>query len=137
MDLNGPTRTRSNHDFKNRPRAARTNYFKFSFFNRYVNDNSLVHNSPSSLNCFKTRLFNYFLTSHILLFLTVFGFFSFFVSYLSSSSSFFFFLHNVQLYTVLRHSLLIVLSFSFAGRAVFISEFNFPLLLSFTYCAFI
>ena len=88
--MNGPTRTRSNHDFKNRPRAARTNYFKFSFFNRYVNDNSLVHNSPSSLNCFKTRLFNYFLTSHILLFLTVFGFFSFFVSYLSSFSSFFF-----------------------------------------------
>ena len=83
MDLNGPTRTRSNHDFKSRPRAARTNYFKFSFFNRYVN-------------------------SHILLFLTVCGFFSFFVSYLSSSSSFFQFLHNVQLYTVLRHSLLMV-----------------------------
>ena len=82
-------------------------------------------------------ILNYFLTSHILLFLTVFGFFSFFVSYLSSFSSFFFFLHNVQLYTVLRHSLLIVLSFSFAGRAVFISEFSFPLLLSFTYCAFI
>ena len=35
-------------------------------------------------------ILNYFLTSHILLFLTVFGFFSFFVSYLSSFSSFFF-----------------------------------------------
>ena len=38
VDLTGPTRTRRNHDFKIRPRAARTNYFKFSFFNRYVND---------------------------------------------------------------------------------------------------
>ena len=33
VDLTGPTRTRRNHDFKIRPRAARTNYFKFSFFN--------------------------------------------------------------------------------------------------------
>ena len=42
IDLTGPTRTRRNHDFKIRPRAVRTNYFKFSFFNRYVNDwNSL------------------------------------------------------------------------------------------------
>ena len=33
----------TNHDFKLRPRAARTDYFKFSFFNRFVDDwNSLT-----------------------------------------------------------------------------------------------
>ena len=32
VDQTGPTRTRSNHNFKIRPRAARTNNFKFSFF---------------------------------------------------------------------------------------------------------
>lgn len=31
VDLTGPTRTRRNHDFKIRPRAARASYFKFSF----------------------------------------------------------------------------------------------------------
>ena len=62
VDLTGPTRTRRNHEFKIRPRAARTNYFKFSFFNRYVNDwNSLPNSvmSASSLNSFKTLLLNY------------------------------------------------------------------------------
>ena len=62
VDLTGPTRTRRNHDFKIRPRAARTNYFKFSFFNRYVNDwNSLPNSvmSASSLNSFKIILLNY------------------------------------------------------------------------------
>ena len=61
----GPTRTKGNHDFKIRPRTARTNYFKFSFFNRYVNDwNSLPNSviSASSLNVFKNRLFNYLCT---------------------------------------------------------------------------
>ena len=65
IDLTGPTRTRRNHNFKIRPRAARTNYFKFSFFNRYVNDwNSLPNSvmSASSLNVFKNRLFNYHCT---------------------------------------------------------------------------
>ena len=65
IDLTGPTRTRRNHDFKIRPRAARTNYFKFSFFNRYVNDwNSLPNSvmSASSLNVFKNRLLNYLCT---------------------------------------------------------------------------
>ena len=32
VDQTGPTRTRSNHNFKIRPRAARKNNFKFSFF---------------------------------------------------------------------------------------------------------
>ena len=62
VDLTGPTRTRSNHDFKIRPKAARTNYFKFSFFNRYVNNwNSLPNSvmSASSLSSFKTLLLNY------------------------------------------------------------------------------
>ena len=65
IDLTGPTRTRRNHDFKIRPRAVRTNYFKFSFFNRYVNDwNSLPNSvmSASSLNAFKNRLLNYLCT---------------------------------------------------------------------------
>ena len=62
VDLTGPTRTRRNHDFKIRPRAARTNYFKFSFFNRYTNDWNSLRNSvmsASSLNSFKTLLLNY------------------------------------------------------------------------------
>ena len=62
VDLTGPTRTRSNHDFKIRPRAARTNYFKFSFFNHYVNDWNYLPNSvmsASSLNSFKILLLNY------------------------------------------------------------------------------
>ena len=53
VDLTGPTRTRSNHDFKIRPKAARTNYYKFSYFNCYVNDwNSLPNSvmSASSIN---------------------------------------------------------------------------------------
>ena len=65
IDLADPTRTTRNHDFKIRPGAARTNYFKFSFFNRYVNDwNSLPNSvmSSSSLNVFKNRLFNYIFT---------------------------------------------------------------------------
>lgn len=45
IDLTYPTRTRRNHDFKIRPRAAGTNYFKFSFFNRYVNDWNSLPNS--------------------------------------------------------------------------------------------
>ena len=62
VDLTGPTRPRSNHDFKVSPRAARTNYFKFSFSNRYVNDwNSLPNSvmSASTLNSFKILLLNY------------------------------------------------------------------------------
>lgn len=59
IDLTGPTRTRSNHDFKIRPRAVRTNYFKYSFFNRYINEWNHIPNdimqSPS-LNSFKSRL---------------------------------------------------------------------------------
>ena len=80
VDLTGLTRTRSNRDFKIRPRAARTNYFKFSFFNCYINDwNSLPDfiTSASSLNSFKILLI-IFVNSHILLFLTDFGF-SFFI----------------------------------------------------------
>ena len=61
----GSTRTRSNHDFKLRPRAVRTNYFKFSFFNRYVMDwnnipNSVMH--ALSLSSFKIRLSHYLYT---------------------------------------------------------------------------
>ena len=65
VDLNGRTRTRSNHDFKLRPRAARTDYFKFSFLNRFVNDWNSLPNfamSASSLNSFRARLLNYLCT---------------------------------------------------------------------------
>ena len=42
FDITGITRTRSNHEYKIRPKVARTNYFKYSFFHRYINDwNSL------------------------------------------------------------------------------------------------
>ena len=65
VDLNGRTRTRSNHDFKLRPRAARTDYCKFSFFNRFVNDWNSLPNfamSASSLNSLRARLLNYLCT---------------------------------------------------------------------------
>ena len=62
VDLTGPTRTRSNHDFKIRPRAARTNYFQFSFLNRYVNDwNSL----PNSVVCFQLEFFQNFILNYL------------------------------------------------------------------------
>ena len=38
FDIIGITRTRSKHEYKIRPKVARTNYFKYSFFNRYIND---------------------------------------------------------------------------------------------------
>ena len=42
FDIIGLTRTRSKHEYKIRPKVARTNYFKYSFFYRYINDwNSL------------------------------------------------------------------------------------------------
>ena len=65
VDLNGRARTRSNHDFKLRPRAARTDYFKFSFLNRFVNDWNSLPNfamSASSLNSLRARLLNYLCT---------------------------------------------------------------------------
>ena len=56
------TRTRSNHEYKIRPKVARTNYFKYSLFHRYINDwNSLpfkVMSSPS-LQSFKVSLIKY------------------------------------------------------------------------------
>ena len=54
VDLTGPTRTRTSHDFKIRPRAARTNYFKFSFFNHYVND---WNSTKLRYVCFQLELF--------------------------------------------------------------------------------
>ena len=40
-----PSRTRRNHDFKLRPQAFRADYFKYSFFNRYISEwNSLPSN---------------------------------------------------------------------------------------------
>ena len=61
-DAVGPSRTRSNRNYKIRPKAAYTKYFKYSFFNRYINDwNSLSSSglSPTSINSFKTSLLNH------------------------------------------------------------------------------
>ena len=62
ITLIGITRTRSKHDYKIRPKVARTNYFKYSFFHGYINDwNSLpseVMSSPS-LQSFKVSLIKY------------------------------------------------------------------------------
>ena len=62
FDIIGLTRTRSKHAYKIRPKVARTNYFKYSFFHRYINDwNSLpseVMSSPS-LQSFKVSLIKY------------------------------------------------------------------------------
>ena len=38
FDFNVVVKTRKNHNFKLRPKKTRTNYFKFSFFNRYITD---------------------------------------------------------------------------------------------------
>ena len=98
IDLTGPIRTRRNHDFKIRPRAARTNYLKFSFFNRYVNDWNSLPNfimSASSLNVFKNRLFNYLCTylSFIIQYnFTTFRLFFYFSSLSSSLEPFTFFM---------------------------------------------
>ena len=62
FDITGITRTRSNHEYKIRPIVARTKYFKYSFFHRYINDwNSLpfkVMSSPS-LQSFRVSLIKY------------------------------------------------------------------------------
>ena len=62
FDIIGLTRTRSKHAYKIRPKVARTNYFKYLFFHRYINDcNSLpseVMSSPS-LQSFKVSLIKY------------------------------------------------------------------------------
>ena len=59
LDLAGPTRTRANHNYKLLPKAYHTNYFKFSFFNRYIEDwNSLPSHvlNSTSLFVFKKTL---------------------------------------------------------------------------------
>ena len=62
LDIVGRSTTRSNHDLKLRPKIVHTNYFKYSFFNRYISDwNSLprdVVHSPS-LQLFKTNLLKF------------------------------------------------------------------------------
>ena len=57
-----PSRTRRNHDFKLRPQAFRADYFKYSFFNRYISEwNSLPSNviNKSGINSFKVSLSSY------------------------------------------------------------------------------
>ena len=59
LDLVGPTRTRANYNYKLRPKSYHTNYFKFSFFNRYIEDwNSLPSHvvNSTSLSVFKKAL---------------------------------------------------------------------------------
>ena len=38
FDFDVLAKTRKNHNFKIRPKKTRPNYFKFSFFNRYITD---------------------------------------------------------------------------------------------------
>ena len=65
FDIIGITQTRSKHEYKIKPKVARTNYFKYSFFHRYINDwNSLpskVMSSPSlqSFKVVKVSLLGY------------------------------------------------------------------------------
>ena len=59
LDLIGQTRTRANHSYKLRHKIFHTNYFKYSFFNRYVIDwNSLPSYvvSSCSIATFKKAL---------------------------------------------------------------------------------
>lgn len=45
FDFNVLAKTRRNHNFKIKPKKTHTNYFKFSFFNRYITDwNSIPSN---------------------------------------------------------------------------------------------
>ena len=62
FDFNVLSKTRRNHNFKIRPKKTRTNYFKFSFFNRYITDwNSIPSNimHASSLSSFKSYLLDH------------------------------------------------------------------------------
>jgi hypothetical protein len=64
LDIVGESRTRSRHRYKLRPKHARTNYFKFSFFNRYISDwNSLPSDvvEATSLSSFKQKLMSFLL----------------------------------------------------------------------------
>ena len=64
LDFEEESSTRSNHKYKLRLKYARINYFKFSFFNRYISDwNSLSSNvaEPTSLASFKQKLMSLWL----------------------------------------------------------------------------
>ena len=64
LDIVGESRTRSRHRYKLRPKHAHTNYFKFSFFNRYISDwNSLPSDvvEATSLSSFKQKLMSFLL----------------------------------------------------------------------------
>ena len=57
LDIVGESRTRSSHRYKLRQKHACTNYFKFSFFNRYISD-------WNSLCSFKRKLMSFLLLKH-------------------------------------------------------------------------
>ena len=62
FDFNVLSKTRRNHNFKISPKKTRTNYFKFSFFNRYITDwNSIpsIIMHASSLSSFKSYLLDH------------------------------------------------------------------------------
>ena len=62
FDFNVLAKTRRNHNFNIRPKKTRTNYFNFSFFNRYITDwNSIPSNimHASSLTSFKSYLLHH------------------------------------------------------------------------------
>ena len=62
FDFNVLAKTRKNHNFMIRPKKTRTNYLKFSFFNRYITDwNNIPTNimHASSLSSFKSHLLDH------------------------------------------------------------------------------
>ena len=68
LDIIGESRTKTNHKYKLRAKHECTNYFKFSFFNRYISDwNSLPYDviEATSSTSFKTKLMSFLLSQQI------------------------------------------------------------------------
>ena len=62
LDTHSPGKINGVQLDRNRPKYARTNYFKFSFFNRYINDWNLLPSDvleAQSLSLFKKKLLNH------------------------------------------------------------------------------
>ena len=62
FDFNVLAKTRRNHNFKIRPKLTPTNYFKYSFYDRYITDrNSIPLNfmHAPSLHSFKSHLLDH------------------------------------------------------------------------------
>ena len=60
FDISGITRTRSKHEYKIRPKVARTNYPKYSFFHRYIFHRFIIYGLIYSLLIYVYILINFF-----------------------------------------------------------------------------